>query len=484
MKKIILLSSICLVLPFVLFGCNSSSENLSTYTLNCQYNDDNHSLTCSQDVNYVNSSDNALDEIKFFLYANAFAEGHNPVPTAEMSRAYPNGESYGNIEINDVKVESVNAEFSVNEQGNILTVNLSETLYPDESVNIGLDYVVNLANINHRLGYGENTVNFGNFFPIVCVYENGFVENSFSASGDPFYSDVANFDVTITYDESFSIATTGTIVSETTSDGNKTTVVEADKVRDFCFVLSKKFNVIESVVDDITVKYFYYDDENAQDNLELSCKVMETFSEMFGKYPYQQISVVKSNFCFGGMEYPNLVLISDNVADEETYRYVIVHELAHQWWYSLVGNNEYEEAWLDESLTEYSTALFFEAHEEYGLNYNDIISGAETTYRTFLDVYESVLGEVDESMNRNLSEFATEPEYVNNIYTKGVLLYDNLRETLGDSKFMKCLKSYFKDYCYKNASSSDLISTFSKTSRVNLEGYFNSWLNGEVVFNK
>lgn len=72
MKKIILLSSICLVLPFVLFGCNSSSENLSTYTLNCQYNDDNHSLTCSQEVNYINSSDNTLDEIKFFLYANAF----------------------------------------------------------------------------------------------------------------------------------------------------------------------------------------------------------------------------------------------------------------------------------------------------------------------------------------------------------------------------------------------------------------------------
>ena len=111
-------------------------------------------------------------------------------------------------------------------------------------------------------------------------------------------------------------------------------------------------------------------------------------------------------------------------------------------WCHQFGNNEYEEAWLDESLTEYSAALFFEAHEEYGLNYNDIISGAETTYRTFLDVYESVLGEVDESMNRNLSEFATEPEYVNNIYTKGVLLYDNLRETLGDSKFMKCLKKY------------------------------------------
>ena len=133
------------------------------------------------------------------------------------------------------------------------------------------------------------------------------------------------------------------------------------------------------------------------------------------------------------------------------------------------------------SLTEYSTALFFERHD-YGLNYDDIIAGADSTYRLFVDVYSNVLGDVDESMNRNLGEFETEPEYVNCVYTKGVLMYDSLRKTLGDSKFFKCLKDYFENFRYKNASGADLINSFSSSSHRNLEGYFSSWLNGEVIF--
>ena len=53
---------------------------------------------------------------------------------------------------------------------------------------------------------------------------------------------------------------------------------------------------------------------------------------------------------------------------------------------------------------------------------------------------------LDESMNRNLNEFATEPEYVNCTYTKGMLLFESLRQTLGEKKLIKCLKEYYKDY--------------------------------------
>ena len=91
------------------------------------------------------------------------------------------------------------------------------------------------------------------------------------------------------------------------------------------------------------------------------------------------------------------------------------------------------------------------------------------------------MGDVDESMNRNLSEFNTEPEYVNCVYTKGVLMFDSVRNTLGDNKFFKCLQNYFADFKYKIATGQDLIDSFSKTSKTKLDGYFNAWLNGEVV---
>ena len=174
--------------------------------------------------------------------------------------------------------------------------------------------------------------------------------------------------------------------------------------------------------------------------MAVAVDAMNTFQNLFGEYPYEAVNVVQANFCFGGMEYPNLVLIADAVDDKETYKYVIVHELAHQWWYSLVGNNEFTEAWLDESLTEYSTFLFFEQNEKYGLEYEKMVEGALNSYQLFVNIYKDTLGEVDESMARALSEFATEPEYVNNVYTKGVLMFDSVRKTVGDRKFFNCLK--------------------------------------------
>lgn len=477
MKKFVFLFVFIFALPLFLVGCGGQVQ-LSSYDIVCEYDENSHTLTCEQNVNYVNNSNNALNEICFFLYPNSFKE--IAVSNAYYDRAYPNGDSFGDIEIESVKIGGKDAEFNIENEA-ILNVTLFSDLFPNESIEINLSYVVNLANVYHRLGYGNNTVNFGNFYPILCVYDDGFVKNSFASNGDPFYSDIANYNVQITFPSNYTLATSGEVLSSTSENSKTTTEIKGEKLRDFCFVLSTKFEVISKTINDVNVNYYYYDDENAEEYLTLACEVIEEFSSSFGDYPYKNVNVVKTNFCFGGMEYPNLVYISDEIADAETYRYVIVHELAHQWWYSLVGNNEYEEAWLDESLTEYSTALFFERHD-YGLNYDDIIAGADSTYKLFVDVYSNVLGDVDESMNRNLGEFETEPEYVNCVYTKGVLMYDSLRKTLGDSKFFKCLKDYFENFRYKNASGADLINSFSSSSHRNLEGYFSSWLNGEVIF--
>lgn len=477
MKKFVFLFVFIFALPLFLVGCGGQVQ-LSSYDIVCEYDENSYTLTCEQNVNYVNNSNNTLNEICFFLYPNSFKE--IAVSNAYYDRAYPNGDSFGDIEIESVKIGDKDAEFNIENEA-ILNVTLFNELFPNENIEINLSYVVTLANVCHRLGYGDNAVNFGNFYPILCVYDDGFVKNSFASNGDPFYSDIANYNVQITFPSNYTLATSGEVLRSTNENSKTTTEIKGEKLRDFCFVLSTKFVVISKTINDVNVNYYYYDDENAEEYLTLACEVIEEFSSSFGDYPYKNVNVVKTNFCFGGMEYPNLVYISDEIADAETYRYVIVHELAHQWWYSLVGNNEYEEAWLDESLTEYSTALFFERHD-YGLNYDDIIAGADSTYKLFVDVYSNVLGDVDESMNRNLGEFETEPEYVNCVYTKGVLMYDSLRKTLGDSKFFKCLKDYFENFRYKNASGADLINSFSSSSHRNLEGYFSSWLNGEVIF--
>ena len=241
MKKLSCLIAICLILPFILVGCGKAQENLTTYKIAGVYDENSHTLTCTQEVEYVNNSDNSLSCVKFFLYPNSFKEV--AVSSAYLERAYPNGESFGNINFTSIMADGSECEYSVSDEGNILTVQIDE-IFPEESVSIFLEYVVTLANINHRLGYGENTINFGNFYPIACVYENGFVENDFASNGDPFYSDIANYEVSLTFNEKYTLATSGEVTSEKLENGKKEVKIKGEKLRDFCFVLSDKFEMI------------------------------------------------------------------------------------------------------------------------------------------------------------------------------------------------------------------------------------------------
>ena len=467
---------------FVFSSCGVNDTRPTKYLINAQYDDQNQTLLCSENVIYQNSSENSLGEICFFLYANSFDEGQKCVPTSYFDKAYPNGESHGNLEILAIKHEQNDLEYSISEHKNILTILLPEKLYPNETFEIAIDFLINLANINHRLGYGAHATNFGNFFPIACIYENGFVKNDFSASGDPFFSESSNFEINFSCPSEYIVSSSGNQVNSSEENGVKRVKIVGEKIRDFAIVVSKEFEVLKKEVDGTTLNYFFYEDESAEAHLDLIEDVFLTFSKNFCKYPFSQLSVVKTNFCFGGMEYPNLVMISDALIDEESICYVTAHEIGHQWWYSLVGNNQFSESWIDEGLTEFSTAFFFEKNPNYGLKYDDIIEGATIHYKKFIEIYSDILEKpVDQSMTRTLSEFDTEPEYVCNIYTKGMLLFDALRKSMSDFKFFRCLKNYVNEFKYKNVSKEDVIESFSKSSHRNLEAFFNSWLEGRVI---
>ncbi len=470
--------AVAVLMPTVVVGCQKQKPKLNFYQIEVDVDEESKVLSCKQSTIYHNNSENCLSVVSFFVYANAFVEGQTAVGTAYLDKAYPNGESFGQFCLDKVTVDGQVADFCF-EKPSILTVEVGQ-LWQNESVQIEMDYTINLANINHRLGYGENTINCGNFFPIACVYENGqFVKLDFASIGDPFYSDIANFEVKIAHSADYMLACTGEQKQLAAQDGRVSVFCKADNVRDFCFVLSDKFECQTAFVGDVEVRYYFYQQQNAKHHLQTATKALATFEKLFAKYPYKQLSVVQSNFCYGGMEYPNLVLISDSLADKQTVDYVIVHEIAHQWWYGMVGSNQFAHAWQDEGLTELSTALFFENNPEYAIDYQQIMQNATTSYKKFVDVFESVLGQVDQSMDRNLNEFDTEPEYVSCVYTKGMLMFAWLREDLGDKRFFKVVGDYFETFKFKNASPQGLIDAFCKQR--NLKRGIEAWLGGKVV---
>ncbi len=491
MKKLCFLLSILLISP-IFSGCKSSLEKtsakLSWYYIDAVYDDASHSLTATQSVDYINSSETELSHIEFNLYASAFREGAKASVVSKLNyeNCFPNGASYGGIIIDSVSVSGQTTAYSIGgEDENVLVVPLKKSLGENDRVKITMTYTVTIPNCAHRFGYTENAVNLGNFYPIASVFENGkFVSNMYSSNGDPFYSDSANYNVSIIAPSNLVVAGSGTKSTEALSQNQTKTNFSGKAMRNFAMVLSEKFKTVSDKIDGVNVSYYYYDDASYSQNLKTACYTIRTFNSLFGNYPYTNYSVVQTDFIHGGMEYAGLVYISSDVKNADDLSTVIIHETAHQWWQSVVGNNEFDNAWMDEALAEFSTALFYKNNPEYNQDFNTLMTNVQNQYLFFCEVYTDVLKELDTSISRKLTDFRTEPEYTFMTYVKGNMMFYNLYKNIGEKKFLKALRSYYKSYSFKNASPQNLIDEFSKASHTKLDEYFNSWLSGRVVIEK
>ena len=146
----------------------------------------------------------------------------------------------------------------------------------------------------------------------------------------------------------------------------------------------------------------------------------------------------------------------------------------------MVGNDEFNNPWLDEGLTEFSTLLFYDYNEGYNTTHKSMIDASKENYTLFITVYEDVLGKINTSM-RAINMYDTEPEYTYCTYVKGVLMFESLYQIVGKDKFIKSLQEYFLTYKYKNATPENLISCFESVCKQNLNSFFDSWISGKVV---
>ena len=461
------------------------SKDLSNYEIVLDLDTTTFSAQANLTLDYINSSTDELTELKFHLYPQFFKENGTDlvVSSTKLNDAYPNGLDYSMFEVGRVQVggQDVAVEYA-GEYSDILVVDLINILLPTERAQIYIEFSFSLPNCEHRFGYGENTINLANFYPIVCVYENGsFDESGYSPNGDPFYSELANYSVIVNMDsKDFILAGTGEKTNTRKSDGKYQTSFSAKLVRDFALVASDKFEIVSKKAGDVKVEYYYFSDENANEHLQAGVDAISTFSSLFGDYPYSTFSIVKTDFIYGGMEYPNLVMISADIESSADYKNVIIHETAHQWWYAMVGNDEYTYPWLDEALTEYSTILFYDFNSDYDLTHSQIVDASKSNYTLFVSVYKDVLGDLDTSM-RAVDEYNTEPEYTYCTYVKGVLMYESLYQLIGKDDFLSGLNIYFQENKYSNATPNDLINSFEKACGSDLENFFSSWINGKVV---
>lgn len=460
-------------------GCNKdTAQPLSRYVISAEYDSDKKTLCGEEEFTFYNSTENEITELKFNLWGNAYRKGAKYRPAAATDKnAYYGGASYGEESIQSV--ENCIEWAICGDDENILSVTLTSPVYPEQSATVKISFTLALANINHRTGVTETCVNLGNFYPILCAYSReGFSETPYYSVGDPFVSECADYEVTLTMPKAFCAATSGKETSRT-EEGDKVSVSYAlSGVRDFAAVLSDDFKTETVTAANCEITAYYSGDNAPLKELEAAKESLDYFSETFGAYAYPTLAVVFTPLSSGGMEYPALTMINSALAEEDAI-YTVVHENAHQWWYAAVGSDQVNSAWQDEGLAEYSALSFFENYTDYGFTRTALLGDAIKTYRAYYSVYNQIFSETDTSMQRSLNNFAGEYEYVNIAYNKGLLMFEAVRGAMGDTKFYTALKNYYAANKYKIASEEELISHFA--ALYDVEGIFVCYLEGKVI---
>lgn len=449
-----------IVLVFILSSCAinvSTGEYKNKYIISAYYKPEEQSIFATQRLIYKNTEDVEIDSIYFHLYPNAFKDKDTAPMIGDIYDNYPKGFNPGQIDIINIRIDKTDVKYAVEGQDKtLLCVKLNKPLKIGEKTEIKMDFQEKLPIARTDFGSFNGISIFENWYPILCVYDSeGWHKEPSCRMGESNFSEVSDYEVEIELPENEIVASTGEIVKEKKiGNGRKLVELEADNVRDFTWVSSSKFKMVEKKHSGVMIRSYFLNDDKVRgiDALNFATRALDFYNETFGKYPYDRFSIVETYLYGGAMEYPLLTTIGEQYykhPDEKSLESAVVHELAHQWWYVVVGNNEYKEPWLDEALATYTEAMYFEKF--YGAD----AAKQRINPKVGLARFERVPGD-------NMGKFRNNSEYNLVVYLKGAYILDELRRKIGDTNFLNVMKSYYNNNTFKNASVADFLKELEK----------------------
>jgi hypothetical protein len=427
----------------------------------------------TQRVRYTNRTNVPLDRVVFRLYPNTL-----PMFTVGQM-------SVANVSVNGVRVKS-----RLSGGDTVLTVPLSKSLKPSEAVEIALDFSLlikrGMSSYDfERLGYANDVVSGGSWYPVLSVYDVGrgwWTEPIASSEGDPTYTQTGLYDVRLTVPNEMALAASGTVIDQkANSDGTITYRIVTGPMRDCGFMASKRYTVTTTQVDGTQLNIWHYKDrantpeDGTQDAVETAKAVLPLFNRLFGQYPYRELDIVQHP-TLSGLEFPGLVTISEGSWShgDETLAETIVHEVGHQWFYGLVGNNQVEYPWLDEALATYTQVVYTRETDSTGKS-GEAIARLHSRLRSlFTEAIQQ--GDIpDLPLNLPVADYPNK-YYGLLVYERGQLFYLELEEMLGHEVLYKALRQYVDRFKYGVATSKDLKVAIEEVSGKNLSDLFKKWV--------
>ena len=412
-----------------------------------------------QNTHYSNSTETTLDSIFF--------------------RLFPNKPGYGTaLTLERVTAEGEEVELHFQSEGTALGVALPNPLPPGQSVDLHMEYDVTVPVENAR-GYG--TFNYqgdilllSNFFAMVAVHEDDGWNLSLAPDyGDPVFAETSFFTVELTVPQDMVVVTSGTTVDRRDNIGETTTwTCISGPMRDFMVVASDRFVQSSTAVGHIRLNSYYLPghQQAGEQVLAYARDSLRAYQQSFGLYPFAELDVVEAPIQ-SGVEYPGLVVLAEQHYEHsgELTEFLVAHEVAQQSCYSMVGNDQVNVPWLDESLSNFSTIYYYE--HTYGQ------ARAELAFENFVArSYRQAKEEGrDGVVLQPVAAFAPQ-DYGPIVYGKGAVFFYELREKLGDATLLDILQDYFEDRKYKLAVPGDLLRVAEIVSGQELDGFYTEWI--------
>ena len=427
------------------------------YTISATIDPQARTIAGRQRVEYTNRDTVALDRLYFHLYPNLPAFG-------------------GRLDVAALVVDGQPAPVVYEDRRFLLRVDLPRPLAPGATSVVTFDFSTHApANASAEL-YGAFNLEKGvlalaSSYPIAAIVRDGRWDLTRpDPRGDFVNSETALYDVTLTAPGDWTLATTGVALSERIDSGRRVARFVSGPQRDF-MISAVQLAQISTDVDGTHITSYYRpgDDVGGQLALQTAANALRAFNARYGRYPLAELDVVEvAATTFLGVEYPGLIMIEGNLYHRpEGLESTVAHEVGHQWWYSLVGNDVQTEAWLDEALASYSQIVYKEF--VYGP------AAAERELDGFRRRYQDALAAGrDAPVSQPTAAFRG--NYVTLVYGKAVLFFQALREQIGEAAFDQFLHTYYATHRYGFVTGADLLASAEGACACQLDGLYQDWI--------
>lgn len=280
---------------------------------------------------------------------------------------------------------------------------------------------------NDRFGYHHGVTLLGTALPTLAVRDDQGWHHTepFIDLGESFYSIAGRYRVTLDTPAGLATPTTGIRVAQTAAGRRVQTTYAASDVRDFAWAAGHLDTVVGHL-DGVRVVVSYQLEGFPQDRARAALRVaigsLRTYGDAFGAFPYHEMDVVLTAFgTFGGMEYPTIIFTNPSV---------IQHEIAHQWWFGIVGDDEFHEPWLDEGFATWSERL---------------PPGRVPAWR---NCHLPTWRNATDRLTNDMAYWNTHDTYGQVVYYTGGCLLANLAHRFGLPRFLEVLHDYAQGHWF------------------------------------